>query len=192
MFAALTLLLRIQSVILFFIRGLSFLCLLSRNLHFERRGPQKRHTKGSGGRYNFAVPSSSFHVAWRGHSAAVSSLSWIKSPPSLLSSSADGLAKIWTADGSALLGQVGGFFVIRVGIRHPLFMRETGNVSFSGGCSFWLALRPGVSVFGGAVGRGLLDGGWTCCKSSLGKETFRLAMMLTKIGFFRRENVLWS
>lgn len=75
-------------------------------LSLRHRGRQNGPTRDAGGAYNFAVPSSSFHVAWRGHSAAVSSLSWIHSPPSLLSSSADGLAKIWTADGSALLGQV--------------------------------------------------------------------------------------
>lgn len=72
----------------------------------RQNGHRKGPTKATGGGYNFAVPSSSFQVAWRGHSAAVSSLAWIHSPPSLLSSSADGLAKIWTADGSALLGQV--------------------------------------------------------------------------------------
>lgn len=60
-----------------------------------------------GDTYNFAVPSSNFHTAWRAHSAAVSSVSWIDSPASLLSTSADGLAKIWTPDGNTLLGQVG-------------------------------------------------------------------------------------
>eukprot|EP00903_Cladosiphon_okamuranus_P012920 g12063.t1 len=73
----------------------------------QRHGSKhKGPTRDPGGGYNFAVPSASFHLAWRGHSAAVSSLSWIRSPPSLLSSSADGLAKIWVADGSAQLGQL--------------------------------------------------------------------------------------
>ncbi|CAM9150457.1 unnamed protein product, partial [Hapterophycus canaliculatus] len=71
---------------------------------------QRRRSCGSTshprGVYNFAVPSSQFHVAWSAHSAAVSSLSWIDSPPSLLSSSADGLAKIWKPDGSVMLGQL--------------------------------------------------------------------------------------
>ncbi|CAB1110919.1 unnamed protein product [Ectocarpus sp. CCAP 1310/34] len=69
----------------------------------------RRRQKGSSsdgvGPNNFAVPSSGFHSAWVAHSGAVTSISWIKSPPSLLSSSADGLAKIWKPDGSAMLGQ---------------------------------------------------------------------------------------
>lgn len=70
------------------------------------RHAQNGVAKDAAGGYNFAVPSSGFHKAWQGHSAAVSSLSWIDSPPSLLSSSADGLAKIWKPDGSGILGQV--------------------------------------------------------------------------------------
>ncbi|CAM9705457.1 unnamed protein product, partial [Ectocarpus sp. 4 AP-2014] len=70
----------------------------------------RRRQKGSSsdgvGPYNFAVPSSGFHSAWAAHSGAVTSISWIQSPPSLLSSSADGLAKIWKPDGSAMLGQL--------------------------------------------------------------------------------------
>lgn len=56
--------------------------------------------------YKFAVPSSAFTLGWVAHAAAVSSVSWIDSPQSLLSSSADGLAKIWAPDGSTQLGQV--------------------------------------------------------------------------------------
>lgn len=73
---------------------------------FDNR-PTKDGLTTGGDTYNFAVPSSNFHTAWRAHSAAVSSVSWIDSPASLLSTSADGLAKIWTPDGNTLLGQVG-------------------------------------------------------------------------------------
>lgn len=107
------------SVALLFLFVLLFLLFAVFFLAFcETRRPQTCAAKNvAGGGYNFAVPSSSFHVAWKGHSAAVSSLSWIHSPPSLLSSSADGLAKIWTADGHALLGQARlKLFPARVGI----------------------------------------------------------------------------
>ena len=59
------------------------------------------------GTYKFAVPSSGFHISWEAHSSAISNVSWIDSPPSLLSASTDGVAKIWAPDGSCLLGQVG-------------------------------------------------------------------------------------
>ncbi|CAM9206262.1 unnamed protein product [Scytosiphon promiscuus] len=72
---------------------------------FPRNGPKRSPSDPRGG-FNFAVPSSQFQAAWAAHSAAVSSLSWIDSPPSLLSSSADGLAKIWNPDGTAILGQL--------------------------------------------------------------------------------------
>lgn len=73
-------------------------------ISFPRRR-QKGSSSDGVGAYNFAVPSSGFHSAWAAHSGAVTSISWIQSPPSLLSSSADGLAKIWKPDGSAMLGQ---------------------------------------------------------------------------------------
>lgn len=82
--------------------------LLVFDVDFERRTREGSTTVG--GKYLFAVPSSSFKVAWAAHSAAISSVSWIESPPSLLSASADGLARIWTPDGNTLLGQVSSTF----------------------------------------------------------------------------------
>lgn len=73
---------------------------------FDNR-PSRDGVTTAGDTYNFGVPSSNFHMAWRAHSGAISSVSWIDSPASLLSTSADGLAKIWSPDGNILLGQVG-------------------------------------------------------------------------------------
>ncbi|CAM9375604.1 unnamed protein product, partial [Ectocarpus fasciculatus] len=77
---------------------------LAAGVHGDKpRRRQEGSSSDSLGGYNFAVPSSGFHSAWAAHSGAVTNISWIHSPPSLLSSSADGLAKIWKPDGSAML-----------------------------------------------------------------------------------------
>eukprot|EP00904_Undaria_pinnatifida_P002793 jgi/Undpi1/12514/HiC_scaffold_6.g02183.m1 len=70
------------------------------------RDIEKDRPASSAERYNFTVPSKGFKLAWAAHSAAVSSVWWIASPPSLLSASSDGLAKIWAPDGGTLLGQL--------------------------------------------------------------------------------------
>lgn len=87
----------------------------------------------------FAVSSTVFHISWRAHSAAVSSVSWIDSPPSLLSASADGLARIWTPNGENLLGEVGGDWMYRRTIRES-FARDNALVRSNKQRAFCMSL----------------------------------------------------
>ncbi|CAM9532424.1 unnamed protein product, partial [Choristocarpus tenellus] len=71
-----------------------------------RRALGRNKKGGSQTNCAFIAPAVSFQLRWAAHSEGISSIAWIMDPPSVLTASLDGLAAIWSPEGSTLLGQL--------------------------------------------------------------------------------------